>query len=135
VSAVLTNIQNSDGVTFAGADQTMLINQYNNAGGGNAGRGMVLYSLTLDDAVNNPINNRAFVNAEYNRQFALTLYFGYLRRNPDIAGFLFWQGQINSAAVGNVPKQQSLVCSYITSTEYQLRFGPNAPRSNQECPP
>jgi hypothetical protein len=96
---------------------------------------MVLYSLALDDAVNNPVNNRAFVNAEYNRQFALTLYFGYLRRNPDIGGFLFWQGQINSAAVGSVPKQQSLVCSYITSPEYQLRFGPNAPRSNAECPP
>jgi hypothetical protein len=96
---------------------------------------MVLYSLALDDAVNNPVNNRAFVNAEYNRQFALTLYFGYLRRNPDIGGFLFWQGQINSAAVGSVPKQQSLVCSYITSPEYQLRFGPLAPRSNAECPP
>ena len=94
----------------------------------------VLYLLSLDDAQNNPINNRALVNVEYNRQFALTLYFGYLRRDPDIGGFLFWQSQINLAPVGDVPKQQALVCSFITSDEYQKRFGPNAPRTNKECP-
>jgi hypothetical protein len=62
------------------------------------------------------------------------LYFGYLRRNPDINGFLFWQSQINLAAVGDVPKQQALVCSFVTAPEYQLRFGPNTPRNNRECP-
>jgi len=114
--------------------QSALVTQYNSVGGGNAGRARVIYLLSLDDAQNNPINNQAFVNAEYNRQFALTLYFGYLRRDPDIGGFLFWQSQINTAAVGNVPKQQALVCSFITSAEYQQRFGPNAPRTNKECP-
>ena len=93
----------------------------------------MIYLLSLDDA-SNSINNQAFINAEYNRQFALTLYFGYLRRNPDIGGFLFWQSQINAAPVRDVPKQQALVCSYITSAEYQFRFGPTAPRTNAECP-
>jgi len=32
------------------------------------------------------------------------------------------------------PKQNALVCSFLTAAEYQLRFGPNAPRSNAECP-
>jgi hypothetical protein len=133
VDAVLTTIQTDDGVSLASQRQA-LIDQYNTAGGGNGGRAQVMYLLGLDDAINNPINNRAFVNAEYNRQFALTLYFGYLRRNPDIAGFLFWQGQINLAPVGDVPKQQALVCSFVTAPEYEFRFGPNAPRNNRECP-
>jgi len=134
VNAIVNNIQTADGITFPSGTQTTLINQYTAAGGGNAGRAMVLYSLSLDDATNNPINNRAFVNAEYNRQFALTLYFAYLRRNPDIAGFLFWQTQINRAPVRDGPTQQGLVCSFITSAEYQARFGPFFPRGNQECP-
>jgi plastocyanin len=133
ISAVLGTIQTDDGVDLTSQAGT-LMTQYNNAGGGNAGRAMVMYLLALDDAINNPVNNRAFINAEYNRQFALTLYFGFLRRDPDIGGFLFWQGQINSAAVGDVPKQQALVCSFLTAGEYQVRFGPNAPRSNAECP-
>jgi len=115
------------------AQRQILIDQYNNAGGGNAGRAMVLYRLA-DDNAQNPLNNQAFINAEYNRQFALTLYFGYLRRNPDIGGFLFWQSQINLAPVRDVPKQNALVCSFITAAEYQFRFGPDAPRTNAECP-
>ena len=79
------------------------------------------------------VDNRGFIDAEYNRQFSSNLYFGYLRRNPDIPGFLFWQGQINTAPVRDVAKQQALVCSFITSTEYQFRFGQFVTRSNQEC--
>jgi len=43
-----------------------------------------MYLLALDDAQNNPIDNRLFVDAECNRQLALTLYFGYLRRDPAV---------------------------------------------------
>jgi hypothetical protein len=132
VDALLARIQADDGVDLT-AQRQALINQYDNAGGGNAGRGQVLYRLA-DDNSQNPINNRAFINAEYNRQFALTLYFGYLRRNPDIGGFLFWEDQINQSPVRDVPKQNALVCSFITAGEYQLRFGSQAPRSNLACP-
>jgi len=133
VDAILAAMQNADGIDLT-AQRQALIDQFNNAGGGNAGRGMVLYRLADDNAQSNPINNRAFIDAEYNRQFALTLYFGYLRRNPDIGGFLFWQSQINSAPIRDVPKQNALVCSFVTAAEYQFRFGPIAPRSNDECP-
>lgn len=135
VGALIANILAADGVNLS-SQQAALETQYNNAGGGNAGRAQVLYCLSLDDVANNPIGNgnQSFVNAEYNRQFALTLYYGYLRRNPDINGFLFWQGQINLAPVGDGDKQRALVCSFLTSSEYAFRFGPNAPRFNRECP-
>jgi hypothetical protein len=132
VDAILATIQTADSANLTSQRQA-LIDQYNNAGGGNAGRAMVLYRLA-DDNAQSPINNQGFITAEYNRQFALTLYFGYLRRNPDIGGFLFWQSQINLAPVRDVPKQNALVCSFLTAAEYQLRFGSNAPRSNAECP-
>jgi glucose/arabinose dehydrogenase len=156
VDAVLANIQASDGVTFSAADRTELINHYNNASGGNAGRAMVMWHLSNDywnTCAGTPpcvpvgfgtaVDNRAFIDANYNRQFALILYFGYLRRNPEIGGFLFWQDKINQAPVRNVPKQNSLVCSFLTSGEYQARFGPFVtfnnsnlfPRTNAECPP
>ena len=51
-----------------------------------------------------------------------TQYFGYLRRDPDIGGFLFWLGQVNSAPLRDVTKQHAMVCSFITSAEYQQRF-------------
>jgi hypothetical protein len=62
------------------------------------------------------------------------LYFGYLRRDSDMGGFSFWLGQSNTAPVRNVAKQQSLVCSFITSAEYQQRFGSVVTHTNQECP-
>ena len=127
VAAILATIQTADAVDLS-AQTAALVNEYNTGG-----RGRVLYRLA-DDNAQNPINNQAFINAEYNRQFALTLYFGYLRRNPDIGGFLFWQSQINLAAVRDVPKQNALVCSFITAAEYQGRFSLNAPRTNAECP-
>jgi Calx-beta domain/CHRD domain len=127
VDALISTIQSADAVDLSSQRQT-LIDQFNLGG-----RGMVLYRLA-DDNSQSPINNQSFINAEYNRQFALTLYFGYLRRNPEIGGFLFWQGQINGAPVRDVAKQNALVCSFITAAEYQLRFGPNAPRTNGECP-
>lgn len=137
VNGILNTITTADpGVAFSGPTTTALVTQYNNAGGGTAGRAQVLFCLALDDAANNPISsgNSAFINAEYNRQFALTLYYGYMRRNPDITGFLFWQSQINLAPVGDVPKQNALVCSFLTSSEYQGRFGASSPRTNDECP-
>jgi hypothetical protein len=80
------------------------------------------------------INNRAFIDAEYNRAFVVTQYFGYLRRDGDIGGILFWLGQVNSAPLRDTSKQNAMVCSFITSGEYQLRFGPKIPRTNKECP-
>jgi hypothetical protein len=127
VDAVLITLQDDLGVSLSG-QRANLIDLYNTQGG----RGAVMYRLT-DDNVANPISNQPFIDAEYNRSFVLGQYFGYLRRNPDIPGFVFWLGQVNLAPLRDVPKQHSMVCSFITSGEFQFRFGPIASRNNNEC--
>src|SRR5213076_588364 len=123
VDAVLATIQNEVHVDLS-SQRTNLINLYNTGG-----RGAVMYRLA-DDNASNPIANQPYIDAEYNRTFVLGQYFGYLRRNPDIPGFSFWLGQVNGAALRDVPKQHAMVCSFITSAEYQFRFGPVASRNN-----
>jgi len=127
VDAILGTILNDIGVDLR-SQRTALINLYNSGG-----RGTVLYRLADDNAVTNPINNRAFVDAEYNRAFVFTEYAGYLRRNSDIGGFTFWLGQVNSGALRDINKQRAMVCSFITSTEYQQRFSGVVTHGNSEC--
>lgn len=127
VDAVLTTVANDIGADLTSQRQA-LIDLFNHGG-----RGEVIYRLADDNLQTNPINNRAFIDAEYNRAFVATQYFGYLRRNPDIAGFVFWLGQVNGAPLRDLQKQHAMVCSFITSAEYQFRFGPVASRNNNEC--
>ena len=97
------------------------------------GRGAVIYRLADDNLATNPLDNRAFIDAEYRRAFVTTQYFGYLRRDGDIAGLLFWQDQVNRFPLRDTTIQNAMVCSFITSTEYQQRFGSVVTHSNAEC--
>lgn len=126
VDAMLATLLNDLGVNLS-SQSTALINLFNSGG-----RGAVIYRLA-DDNATNPIDNRALIDAEYNRAFVATQYFGYLRRNPDMAGFLFWLGQVSSAPLRDVQKQHAMVCSFVTSTEYQRRFSLVVSHSNTEC--
>jgi hypothetical protein len=81
----------------------------------------------------NPINNRSFVDAEYNRSFVFGEYSGYLRRDSDIGGFLFWLDQVNRFPVRDANIQHTMVCAFITSTEYQQRFSSLVTRNNSQC--
>jgi len=132
VDAVLATIKNDLGADLASRRQA-LIDLFNQAGGGDAGRGAVMYRLADDNTQTNPINNRPFIDVEYNRAFVATEYFGYLRRDPDMAGFLFWLGQVNSAPLRDTSKQHAMVCSFTTSAEYQQRFSPVVTHTNAEC--
>lgn len=76
------------------------------------------------------IDIQQFKDGEYNPAFVLMQYFGYLRRGPDQGGYDFWLGILNGSQPRNF---RGMVCSFITSTEYQLRFGPSVTRSNQDC--
>ncbi|MDX6612502.1 MAG: hypothetical protein QOD75_1688 [Blastocatellia bacterium] len=129
VDAMLATIKNDIGADLASQRQA-LIDLYNSGG-----RGAVLYRLADDNTQTNPINNRAFIDAEYGRSFVATQYYGYLRRDPDMGGFLFWLGQVNSGPLRDVAKQHAMVCSFITSTEYQERFSTVVTHSNAECGP
>ena len=126
---VLSAIQTDMGVDLT-AERTNLINLFNSGG-----RGAVMYRLADDNLPGNPINNRAFIDAEYNRAFVATQYFGYLRRDADIGGFLFWLGQVNAAPLRDVPRQHAMVCSFITATEYQQRFSSVVTHGNSDCGP
>jgi hypothetical protein len=132
VDAVLATL------TGIGADlstqRAALISQYDGAGGGNAGRGQVMFRLSVDDAAN-PVNNSAFINSEYNRAFVATQYFGYLRRDSDMPGFNFWFGILARFPPRSVPSQLAMVCAFISSGEYQERFSPLITRNDSECPP
>jgi hypothetical protein len=98
-----------------------LIAEYNAGSSQTDSRARVLRKL---------IEYKEYTDAEYNRAFVLAQYFGYLRREPDEDGYLFWLNVLNSKEPGNYT---GMVCSFITSQEYQERFSSFVPRTNQEC--
>ena len=130
VDAVLTTLQSDIGVNLSG-ERVNLINLYNSPTGG---RGAVIYRLADDNLGTNPINNRPFIDKEYNRAFVFGEYSGYLRRNSDIPGFVFWLGQVDMGPLRDLGKQHAMVCSFITSAEYQKRFSAIVSHDNTECP-
>jgi hypothetical protein len=93
--------------------------------GGTETRGSVLRKVA---------ENSTFVDRLYNTAFVLAEYFDYLRRSPDQAGFDFWLGQVNRFPIRNVAAQHAMVCSFITSREFQERFSGVISHSNAECP-
>ncbi len=54
--------------------------------------------------------------------FVLMEYFGYLRRDPDDAGFDFWLRKLTD--VGGDFSRAEMVKAFISSAEYRRRFGP-----------
>jgi Metallo-peptidase family M12/Calx-beta domain/Domain of unknown function (DUF4214)/Reprolysin family propeptide len=74
--------------------------------------------------------NQLFKQQEYNSAFVLMQYFGYLRRDPDQGGYDFWLNVLNHQEPNNL---SGMVCAFLTSAEYQLRFSPIVTRSNREC--
>jgi glucose/arabinose dehydrogenase len=62
---------------------------------------------------------QAYFDKEFNDAFVFMQYIGYLRRNPDQAGFDHWLGKLNQ--FGNWVDAQ-LVLAFIVSPEYRSRF-------------
>ncbi|HEV7858209.1 MAG TPA: matrixin family metalloprotease [Pyrinomonadaceae bacterium] len=120
VDALIATIKTSSGVDLAGQRQT-LINTYNSGSSMNNSR-----SLTVRAA----IEDANFKQAEYNPSFVLMQYFGYLHRDPERGGYLFWLNVLNTQQPGNF---KGMVCAFVTSAEYQLRFGPVITRSDRDC--
>ena len=93
------------------------------------------------DAMNNTGKTRAqelldlieipeFKTREYNRAFVLMQYFGYLRRDPDQNGYDFWLNILNNREPNNY---RGMICAFLTSEEYQRRFGSVVTRNNADC--
>ncbi|MCU1268004.1 MAG: glucose/sorbosone dehydrogenase [Acidobacteria bacterium] len=120
VDALLANVQQATGVDLS-SRRSSLITRYNSGTSQTQSRSFVLRDLT---------ENAAVRSATYNAGFVLTEYFGYLRRNPDQGGYNFWLNVLNTGDPGNY---RGMVCSFITSTEYQRRFSAIVSHSNAEC--
>ena len=85
-------------------------------------------------AVRELADNASFSSAVYNQSFVLMQYFGYLRRSPDAAGYNFWLNVLNESSRNGEPgNYRGMVCSFITSAEYQRRFSSVVTHSNSEC--
>ena len=82
-----------------------------------------------------PLIRETFARAEYNRAFVLMQYFGYLKREPDQRGYEFWLNVMNSKPANDASAYRSMVCAFLSSTEYQSRFGMIMTHTNSECGP
>jgi hypothetical protein len=85
---------------------------------------------TRAQALREVIEIGEFKTREYNPSFVLMQYFGYLQREPDQGGYNFWLNVVNDRAVNNY---RAMVCAFITSREYQERFGLLLRRTNADC--
>lgn len=88
---------------------------------------------TRAEVLGRVIELSTFAEREYNNAFVLTQYFGYLRRDPDQRGYDFWLDVLNSRNDTGSPNYRGMVCAFVTSAEYQRRFGSVVTRSNNEC--
>lgn len=118
VDALLQTMREAAGVDLAG-ERASLVSRYQSGDSTTASRALVIREL---------VDKAAFTNAVYNESFVAMQYYGYLRRNPDRQGFDFWLGVMNSTG-----DHRGMVCSFITSAEYQHRFSSVVTRSNAEC--
>jgi hypothetical protein len=66
------------------------------------------------------VENQGFKHAKSNQVFVMMEYFGYLRRDPDDAGYKFWLDNLN--AFGGNFEQAEMVKAFISSFEYRARF-------------
>jgi hypothetical protein len=87
---------------------------------------------TRAQVVRDLVETPEFSNREFNGAFVAMQYFGYLRRDPEQGGYLFWLDVLNNQVPNNF---RAMVCAFLTSSEYQLRFGPTVTRTNADCGP
>ena len=120
--ATATNAQYLDALdansvdSLTQAEEDALLASLNN---GTASRASVLRQVA---------DNALFRTRQFNSAFVLMQYIGYLRRDPDPGGFAFWLNILNTS--GNF---RAMVCAFITSAEYQARFGSVRTRTDAVC--
>jgi hypothetical protein len=120
VDALLAVASKSSGAGLS-AQRAELLGLYN---GNNSGRVAIIRRLA---------ESEAFAQAEYNRAFVLMQYFGFLRRDPDERGFEFWLNVLQNQSATDTSAYRAMVCSFLSSTEYQSRFGMTMTHTNDEC--
>ncbi len=104
-AAYVDRILQTAGITLPNRDQ--LVNELN---AGTKTRAQVLREI---------VDSPAYFAKEYNRGFVASQYYGYLRREPDIAGFNNWLTYLNA----NPNDYRTMVHGFVNSIEYRSRFG------------
>ena len=99
---------NHTGISFSATEREALV------GGLNSG-------TTRAEALRSIAENERFVSAKRNEAFVMMQYFGYLRRDPDEAGYRFWLNKLNQFD-GNFERAE-MVKAFLVSGEYRQRFG------------
>ena len=74
-----------------------------------------------------------FKTREFNPAFVLMQYYGYLRRDPDSAGYQFWLNILNNKVPQDSSGYRAMVCAFLTSAEYQDRFSSIRTHTDAEC--
>jgi serine protease AprX len=97
------------GVNFTSDERAALVNDLTNG------------TLTRAGALRRIVEDGRFVSARRNEAFVMMQYFGYLRRDPDAAGYRFWLNKLNEFD-GNFERAE-MVKAFIVSGEYRARFG------------
>jgi hypothetical protein len=116
VDEVILSVLQTSGVDLA-SQRSTLIGLHNSGG-----RAAVVQAVADDPAFSN--------SNEYNRAFVAMQYWGYLHRDYDQSGYDFWLNVVNNRATNNY---RAMVCAFITSAEYQERFGSTLFYNNQDC--
>ena len=120
VDSLLQTAQQSSGIDLSNT-RADLLNLYSGGANASESRSLVVRNLAEADA---------FKQAQYNSAFVVMEYFGYLGRDPDRSGYEFWLNILND---GDHNNYRGMVCSFLTSAEYHLRFGASITRTNQDC--
>jgi len=117
-------LSQTTGIALTSQERDDLITEAAMAGG----RADVLYKMvdgttTLDGGLLrfDTRYGKAYYDAQFNPVFVFVEYLGYLRRNPDQAGYDRWLGKLN--LYGNFVDAE-MVRAFIVSDEYRGRFGP-----------
>jgi hypothetical protein len=122
--AFVDTLFTTTGINASAADRTALVNELN-AGAPNAKASVVFKVVdgttiqTGGALVFNTTYGEAFYNKEFDDAFVFMEYIGYLRRNPDQAGYDFWLGKLKQ--YGNWSDAE-MVLAFIRSPEYRNRF-------------
>jgi len=112
------------GINASASDRTALVNELN-AGAPNA-KSSVVFKVVDGTTTQtggalqfNTTYGQAFYNKEFDDVFVFSEYIGYLRRNPDQAGYDFWLAKLKQ--YGNWSDAE-MVLAFIRSPEYRNRF-------------
>ena len=125
VDSLLATVLQSSGLDLS-AQREALLAEYSQGADMNHSRSRVLRMLA---------DNSAITDAAYNPSFVLMEYFGYLRRDIDQGGYDYWLDVLNNSTGGAAGNYRGMVCAFLTSTEYQLRFSTVVTHTNAECEP